>query len=125
MTKTATKSPQKLKSLSDKIETEGTHEVHLTNEYFVPIFRNRDFRTWALHWNTLYGIGYLGAGSVGFEYGQLGRSNNLAVDAGIGTEASIGIRDFDVLISVVYERGIHGVDELKGSKVRFSIRTVR
>jgi len=114
-----------LKSLSDKIETEGTHEVHLTNEYFVPIFRNRDFRTWALHWNTLYGIGYLGAGTVGFEYNSLAKKNNVAVDAGIGTEASIGIRDFDVLISVVYARGIHGVDELKGSKVRFSIRTVR
>jgi len=114
-----------LKSLSDKDETEGTHEVHMTNEYFVPIFRNRDFRTWALHWNTLYGIGYVGAGTVGFEYNSLAKKNNVAVDAGIGTEASIGIRDFDVLLSVVYARGIHGADNLKGSKVRFSIRTVR
>lgn len=114
-----------LKSLSDKDQTEGTHEVHMTNEYFVPVFRNRDFRTWALHWNTLYGIGYLGAGSVGFEYRDLGRSNNLAVDAGIGTEASIGIRDFDVLLSVVYAHTVHAPENLKGSKVRFSIRTVR
>jgi len=114
-----------LKSLSDKDETEGTHEVHMTNEYFVPIFRNRDYRTWALHWNTLYGIGYVGAGTVGFEYNSLAKKNNVAVDAGIGTEASIGIRDFDVLLSVVYARGIHGADNLKGSKVRFSIRTVR
>jgi len=114
-----------LKSLSNKNKTEGTHEVHMTNEYFVPIFRNRDFRTWALHWNTLYGIGYVGAGTVGFEYNSLAKKNNVAVDAGIGTEASIGIRDFDVLLSVVYARGIHGADNLKGSKVRFSIRTVR
>jgi hypothetical protein len=114
-----------LKSLSDKDETEGTHEVHMTNEYFVPIFRNRDFRTFALHWNTLYGIGYLGGGTVGFDYRSLAHSNNLAVDAGIGTEASIGIRDYDVLVSVVYAHTLHAPDNLKGSKVRFSIRTVR
>ena len=114
-----------LKSISDKAESEGTHEVHLTNEYFVPIFRNRDFRTWALHWNTLYGIGYLGAGTVGLEYKSLGKSNNVAVDAGIGTEASISIRDFDVLLSVVYAHTLHAPDNLEGSKVRFSIRTIR
>ena len=114
-----------LKSLSDKDETEGTHEVHMTNEYFVPIFRNRDFRTMALHWNTLYGIGYLGGGTVGFDYRSLAHSNNVAVDAGIGTEASIGIRDYDVLLSVVYAHTVHAPENLKGSKVRFSIRTVR
>jgi hypothetical protein len=114
-----------LKAVADRIDTEGTHEVHLTNEYFVPVFRNRDFRTWALHWNTLYGIGYLGAGSTGFEYSSLVHSNNMVVDAGLGTEASIAIRDFDVLLSVVYARTVHAPDNLKGSKVRFSIRTVR
>jgi len=114
-----------LKAISDNNVTEGTHEVHLTNEYFVPIFRNRDFRTWALHWNTLYGIGYVGAGAVGFEYNSLVRSNNRAVDAGLGTEASISIRDFDVLLSVVYARTLQAPDNLKGSKVRFSIRTIR
>jgi hypothetical protein len=114
-----------LKAVSDKAETEGTHEVHLTNEYFVPVFRNRDFRTWALHWNTLYGIGYVGAGSTGFEYSSLAHSNNMVVDAGLGTEASIAIRDFDVLFSVIYARTVHAPDNLKGSKVRFSIRTVR
>ena len=114
-----------LKAIADKDESEGTHEVHLTNEYFVPVFRNRDFRTWALHWNTLYGIGYLGAGSAGFEYNSLVHSNNLAVDAGIGGEASIGIRDYDVLFSVVYAHTLHAPENLRGSKVRFSIRTVR
>jgi hypothetical protein len=114
-----------LKAIADKDESEGTHEAHLTNEYFVPVFRNRDFRTWALHWNTLYGIGYLGAGSVGFEYNSLLHSNNVAVDAGIGGEASIGIRDYDVLFSVIYSHTVHAPENLRGSKVRFSIRTVR
>jgi hypothetical protein len=50
---------------------------------------------------------------------------DFAVDAGLGTEASIGIRDFNVLFSVLYARTVRDIDGLKGSKVRFSIRTVR
>jgi hypothetical protein len=114
-----------MKSISDTIESEGTHEAHLTNEYFVPVFRNRDYRMWALHWNNMYGIGYLGAGSVGFDYRALPKSSNLAVDAGIGTEMSLSVRDYDVLLSVLYAHTLKAPDNLRGSKVRFSIRTSR
>jgi hypothetical protein len=114
-----------LRSISDKEESEGTHEAHITNELFVPIFRNRDMRTWLLHWNTMYGIGYLGAGSVGFDYRDLTKSDRLVVDAGIGTEMSINIRDFDVLFSVIYAHTVHAPDDLSGGKIRFSIRTIR
>jgi len=114
-----------LRSISDDTRSEGTHEVHLTNEYFVPVFRNKDFHTWALHWNTLYGIGYLGAGSVGFDYRDITKSNNNVVDAGLGFESSIAVRDFDVLFSVLYAHTLHAPDNLRGGKVRFSIRTVR
>ena len=114
-----------LRSVSDKVESEGTHEAHITNEYFVPIFRNKDFRTFLLHWNTMYGIAYLGGGSVGFDYRDLGKSNHTVVDAGIGSEMSITIRDFDVLFSVIYAHTLHAPEELKGGKLRFSIRTIR
>ncbi|MBV9493195.1 MAG: hypothetical protein JOZ54_03030 [Acidobacteria bacterium] len=114
-----------LRSISDNTDSEGTHEAHLTNEYFVPIFRNKDFRTWLLHWNTMYGIAYVGAGSVGFDYRDLGKSDRTVVDAGIGTEMSINVRDFDVLFSVIYAHTVHGPEELRGGKVRFSIRTIR
>lgn len=114
-----------LKSISDSETSQGTQEVHLTNELFVPVFRNRDYRTWLLHWNTLYGIGYLGAGSVAFEASQLGKSNHLVVDAGIGTEAALTVRDFDVYLSVIYAHSVESPDGMGGSKVRFSIRTVR
>ncbi len=114
-----------LKGVGDRADSEGTHEAHVTNEYFVPVFRNRDYRTMALHWNTLYGIGYVGAGSVGYDYRALTKSENLVVDAGLGGEASIAVRDFEVLLSVVYAHTLHAPDNLKGSKVRFSIRTVR
>jgi hypothetical protein len=114
-----------LKAISTSDDAAGTNEFHLTNEYFVPIFRNKDYRMWALHWNTIYGIGYLGAGTVGFETSQLGKFKDYAFDAGIGTEMSIGIRDFDVLVSVVYAHTVKAPDAIKGSKVRFSIRTIR
>jgi hypothetical protein len=113
-----------LRAVNDR-ESQGTQEVHLTNEYFVPVFRNRDFKTWLLHWNTVYGIGYLGAGTVGFKYKQLFKSRDAVADAGLGTEMALTVRDFEVLVSVVYARTLHAPDELKGSKVRFSIRTIR
>ena len=103
----------------------GTDELHLTNEYFVPIFRNRDFHTWALNWNTLYGIGYLGAGNVGFHGADVVRVRDFAVDAGLGTEASVTVRDFNVIFSVLYARTLRGSEDVKGNKVLFSIRTVR
>jgi hypothetical protein len=103
----------------------GTNEIHMTNEYFVPVFRNRNYRKWGMNWNTLYAIGYMGAGNVGFEVGDLGRVKNFAVDAGLGAEASVGVRDFNVLLSVLYARTVREMNGLKGSKVSFSIRTVR
>jgi hypothetical protein len=112
-----------MKAFSDKVETEGTHEAHLTNEYFAPVFRNRDYRTGVVHWNTMYAVGYLGAGSVGYEYRALPKANNLFVDAGLGTEMGITVRDYDVLLSVLYAHSIKAPDGLTGGKFRFSIRT--
>ncbi len=114
-----------LKAIGERDESIGIQELHLTNEYFVPIFRNRDFKTGILHWNTMYGIGYLGVGTVGFKYNQLFKSKEAVADAGIGSEMALSVRDFDVLLSVVYARTFHAPDTLDGSKVRFFIRTVR
>lgn len=114
-----------LKSVRTKDESAGTNEFHVTGEYFVPMFRNKDFRTWVMHWNTLYGIGYLGAGAVGYDYTTLGKTKNYVLDGGIGAEAAIFIRDYEVLFSVIYAHTLHAPDAIKGSKLRFSIRTIR
>ncbi|MEO6259506.1 MAG: hypothetical protein ABIP63_04115, partial [Thermoanaerobaculia bacterium] len=115
-----------LRSLSgkDNLDT-GTHEIHFTSEYFVPIFRNKDMRTWRLHWNTLYGIGYLGAGNVAYQFTDLARVRDFVVDAGLGAEAALSIRDFEVLVSVIGAHTVHGPEGLKGNKVRLSVRTIR
>ena len=90
---------------------------------------------WALHWNTMYGVAYAGAGTVGFDYRDLAKSANTVVDAGLGFESSIAVRDFDVILSVLYAHTVHapscpdpapvGCRDLSGGKFRFSIRTIR
>lgn len=125
-----------LRAIGEADDSIGTHEIHITNEYFRPIFRNRDYKMGPLHWNTLYGIGYLGAGIVGFGFDSMTKTDQAVIDAGLGFEASIAVRDFDVLLGVLWASTIKApgcpVDEatldcrdLKGSKFRFSVRTIR
>lgn len=113
-----------LKAIDGRDEGIGTQEIHLTNELFVPIFRNRNYKTGPLFWNTLYGIGYVGVGSVGYHVADL--PDRLAYDAGIGAEAAITVRDdFDVYLSVVFAKTIKAPQDIEGQEVRFSVRTVR
>jgi hypothetical protein len=114
-----------LRAIDDDEFSIGTHEIHLTNEFFTPIFRNRDYKTGALHWNTLYGIAYVGAGSVGVRAADITKSERLVADVGIGAETALTVRDFEVLLSIIYAQTVKAPDELEGSNIRFSIRTIR
>ena len=105
--------------------SDGTNEFHVTNEYFVPVFRNRDFRYRAIHFNTMYAIAYTGFGNAAFEYRDIFRTRDFAVDAGLGTEMQLSVRDFDVLLSILYAHTIRGPEERKSNKVQFTIHTVR
>lgn len=115
-----------LKSIRSNDGALGTYEVHLTNELFVPVFRNKDYRLGTVHWNTLYAIGYVGAGTAGFTTNQITDTKRIVVDAGIGTESAITYRDWDVYLSVIYAHPIRKPDDVdKNNGIRFSIRTVR
>lgn len=128
-----------LKGVDSGVDAQGTHEFHLTNEYFRPIFRNRDYKTGPLHWNTMYSIAYLGAGTVGFDYDQIAKTKDYVIDAGLGFEAAITLRDFEVLLSFLYAQTLKapsitcadtnqqmdGCRDLKGSSFLVSLRTVR
>lgn len=112
-----------LKSIGTNDETIGTYEMHLTNELFVPIFRNRNYKVGPLYWHTLYGIGYVGAGTVGFSTSDL---VDPVVDVGIGTESAISFGEYDIFLSVIAAHTVAQPDSIDGAtKVRFSIRTVR
>lgn len=112
-----------MKGIDDNLR--GSDEIHLTNEFFTPIFRGEDFRTWLAHWNNLYGVGYLGAGALGFDSETFSKLNDYAIDAGLGVEAGLTVRDYDVYLTVVYARTLHAPDLLAGHEIRFSIRTSR
>ncbi len=115
-----------LKSVKTNDSTIGTHELHLTNELFVPIFRNRNYKLWRLYWNTLYGIGYVGAGTVAFNASDITDTSRAVADVGLGTESAITAGDYDVYLSVIVAHTVAGPDEIdRGTRVRFSIRTVR
>jgi hypothetical protein len=103
----------------------GTDEFDLTNEYFVPVFRNRDYRYRALHFNTAYAIAYAGVGNVAFAYRDIFKTRNFAVDAGVGTEMALTVRDFEILVSILFSHTIRAPDEQKSNKVQFSIHTAR
>jgi hypothetical protein len=112
-----------LKSIGTNDDTIGTYEMHLTNELFVPIFRNRNYKMGALYWHTLYGIGYVGAGTVGFGASDL---SDPVVDVGLGTESAISWGEYDIFLSVIAAQTLAHPDSIDGgTKVRFSIRTVR
>lgn len=103
----------------------GIDELHMTNEYFVPVFRNRDFRVGALHFTTAYAIGYMGVGNVGFRTTDLFRVRDFAADAGVGTETALTVRDYDVLLGIVIAHTFHGPEERRGTRYQFSIHTTR
>jgi len=105
--------------------SDGTNEFHMTNEYFVPVFRNRDFRYRALHFNTAYAIAYAGFGNAAFAYQDVFKTRDFAVDAGLGTEMQLTVRDYDVLLSVLFAHTIRAPAERKSNKVQFTIHTVR
>lgn len=112
-----------LKGVDDR--NRGSDEFHVSNEYFFPVFRERDYRTWRLHWNNLYGIVYTGAGALGFDRDALTEVGDYVVDAGLGFEASATIREFEIFLSAVYAQTVNAPAELEGNEVRFSLRTSR
>jgi hypothetical protein len=115
-----------LKSVGSNDSSIGTHEIHLTNELFVPIFRNRDYKLGRVYWNTLYGVGYVGVGTVAFDTDQLTDTSRIVADAGLGTESALTFGDYDVYLSILVAHTVTRPDEIDGgTKVRFAIRTVR
>jgi hypothetical protein len=101
----------------------GTDEVHLTNEMFFPIFRNRDIKKFGARWNNMYAIGYSGIGALSYETADL--FDSLVVDAGLGFETSFTVRNYEVFMNAVYAHTIEAPEGMDGDEVRFSVRTSR
>lgn len=103
----------------------GTDEIHFTNEYLVPVFRNRAYQKMGARWRDLFAIGYAGVGTAVFETSELTDTDQWVVDVGIGFETSFHARDTDVILTVIYAQPIHAPDGISGGEFRVSGRTVR
>lgn len=112
-----------MKAVSDK--ERGTDEWHLTGEYFVPIFRNKEYKTGIFYWNNLYGITYLGAGALGLGFGDLGSEDRFAADGGLGFEVNFNARNYELFLTAVYAQTFKAPIDLEGSEVRVAVRTSR
>ena len=113
-----------MKGIDDQ-RARGTDEIHFTNEFFYPVFRNRDYRTLGATFTNMFAIGYVGLGTIGFDHDALVKVDDFAIDAGIGFETSAFVRDTEVFITAVYAQTLISPDEWKGDEFRFSVRTSR
>jgi hypothetical protein len=125
-----------LRAVGESDDSIGTHELHLTNEYFQPIFRNRNYRLGPVRASNMYGIFYLGTGVVGFGADTITNTDDWVVDAGVGFESSLTASNWDILLSVLWAKTLKAPEclpeentiecrDLAGSKFRFSVRTSR
>lgn len=112
-----------LRGVDDSIR--GTEEIHFTNEYFFPVFLNERYESLKLQWNNLYGIAYVGAGSYGFDIGDLAESDRWIVDAGLGFEAELRYRDIVGYLSVLYAQPVIKPSGVDGGEFLVSLRTRR
>lgn len=113
-----------LKGVRDT-RSRGTDEIHLSNEYFVPVFRNEERKFLRATFTNLFGVVYLGAGTVGLDSSVFTEIGDYVFDGGLGFETSLRVRDYDVLLSAIYARTLQAPAALEGDEIRLSVRTSR
>lgn len=113
-----------MKGIDDNA-SRGSDEIFLTNEFFYPLFRNRNYRFLGATFTNLFGILYQGLGTSGFELDDLIQLDDWALDAGVGFETSMFIRDYEVFLNAVYATTLVAPDAWEGNEVRVSVRTSR
>jgi hypothetical protein len=101
----------------------GPNEAHLTTEYVLPVFIDESRRFLGLHWNSLYAIGYAGAGNVGNEKSIYTRIQDYKVDAGVGFEASLSWRSYRALLGALGAKTF--INGVKGPRLLITLRTYR
>ncbi|HEY3172134.1 MAG TPA: hypothetical protein VGK86_06090 [Thermoanaerobaculia bacterium] len=101
----------------------GPNEAHLTTEYVLPVFIDETRRFLGLHWDSLYAIGYAGAGNVGNESSAYTRLRDYKVDAGVGFEASVSWRRYRALFGALAARTV--VNGVGGPRLLITVRTYR
>jgi hypothetical protein len=100
----------------------GTDEIHLTAEWFLPWFAFDSRRALGVDWETWYWIGYVGAGSAGFDHEVFTDWNEYVVDVGFGFESAFRVGRYLFFLSGVAAQAL---DEAGGVKARLTIKSSR
>jgi hypothetical protein len=99
----------------------GTDEVHVTVEAFVPVFVARHAEFLKASWDTLYAVVYAGMGNAGVGRPVYTRFRDWRQDAGIGFEVSFRVLRYRVFASALAARDLGGSDS---PRYLMTIRTV-
>ncbi len=101
----------------------GPNQAHMTVEHVVPVFTETPRRFLGLDWNSLYAVGYVGAGNVGNETRIFGRFGDYKVDVGIGFETALSWRRYRAFLGALAAKTV--VNGVGGGRLLVTFRTYR
>lgn len=101
----------------------GPNEAHLTLEHVVPIYTDTPRRILGIDSNSLYAIGYGGAGNVGNETRIYGRLRDYKVDLGVGFETALSWRRYRAFLGALAVKTV--VRGVGSGRLLVTLRTYR
>lgn len=101
----------------------GPNEVHFTLEHVVPIYTETPRRFFGIDSNSLYAVGYAGAGNVGNETQIYGRLRDFKVDVGVGFETALSWRRYRAFLGALATKTI--VNGVGSGRLLITLRTYR
>jgi hypothetical protein len=101
----------------------GPNEAYLTAEYVLPVFTENPRRFLGLDWNSLYVIGYSGAGNVGNDTSVYTRLSDYKVDVGVGFESALSFRRYRAFLGVLVAKTV--VKGIRGPRLRITVKSYR
>ena len=101
----------------------GPTEAYLTAEYVLPVFTENPRRFLGLDWNSLYVIGYSGAGNVGNETSVYTRLSDYKVDVGVGFESALSFRRYRAFLGVLVAKTV--VNGIRGPRLLITVKSYR
>jgi hypothetical protein len=101
----------------------GPNEAYLTAEYVLPVFTENPRRFLGLDWNSLYVIGYSGAGNVGNETSVYTRLSDYKVDVGVGFESALSFRRYRAFLGVLVAKTV--VNGIRGPRLLITVKSYR
>jgi hypothetical protein len=101
----------------------GPNEAYATGEYVVPVFTEESRKFLGLQWNSLYVVGYTGAGNVGNETSTYGRLRDYKVDVGVGFESAVSYRRYRAFLGALVAKTV--VNGIGGARLLITLKTYR